>query len=85
FITIMDSVTVFAKDNANLYPQSNYNDTNSSMTTSMPAPESPGCWKDVGCVLVAAAFVVIIVLGITGNGLVIWITGFKIKKTVNNI
>ncbi|KAM9446666.1 chemerin-like receptor 1 [Clarias gariepinus] len=37
------------------------------------------------CAFQATALVIIVVLGLIGNGLVIWIAGFKIKKTVQNL
>ncbi|KAL6465894.1 hypothetical protein MHYP_G00260270 [Metynnis hypsauchen] len=38
--------------------------------------------KDAVCIFYAVAEVVICVLGIAGNGLVIWITGYNVKKSV---
>uniref|UniRef100_A0A3B1JNC7 G-protein coupled receptors family 1 profile domain-containing protein n=1 Tax=Astyanax mexicanus TaxID=7994 RepID=A0A3B1JNC7_ASTMX len=36
------------------------------------------------CIFYAVANVIIFILGVGGNGLVIWITGFKVKKSVVN-
>ncbi len=43
----------------------------------------PGYCKEATCVITVIFNVVIFLLGITGNGAVIWITGFKMKKSVN--
>ncbi|XP_036454433.1 chemokine-like receptor 1 [Colossoma macropomum] len=42
--------------------------------------DSPSC--DALCIFYAVTNVIIIVLGVAGKGLVIWIAGFKVKKSV---
>ncbi|XP_036454174.1 LOW QUALITY PROTEIN: chemokine-like receptor 1 [Colossoma macropomum] len=46
-----------------------------------PAP--PATCTDAKRVFLAVINVIILILGVAGNGLVIWIAGFKVKKSVN--
>ncbi|XP_074526621.1 chemokine-like receptor 1 [Halichoeres trimaculatus] len=41
------------------------------------------CWSEKLCVVLLAVSIAVFLLGFCGNALVIWISGFKMKKTVN--
>ncbi|XP_036454427.1 chemokine-like receptor 1 [Colossoma macropomum] len=61
-------------------PESDYGD----YEYQIPAPSmTPATCTDATCVFLAIVNVIIFVLGVVGNGLVIWIAGFKMKKSVN--
>ncbi|XP_022607481.1 chemokine-like receptor 1 [Seriola dumerili] len=66
-----------------------YQDYNYSYSDNLTPYEEPvfqhksTCLNNVLCVFLLVASVVIFVLGFFGNALVIWISGFKMKKTIN--
>ncbi|KAI4890728.1 hypothetical protein NFI96_031396 [Prochilodus magdalenae] len=49
--------------------------------TTSRTTDSSSC-RDAMCIFYAVAKLIIFILGLAGNGLVIWIAGFKVKKSV---
>lgn len=55
----------------------------SNVTEETFSPHKSLCLREVLCLSLVVLSVVIFLLGFCGNALVIWITGFKMRKTVN--
>ncbi|XP_007241528.3 chemerin-like receptor 1 [Astyanax mexicanus] len=55
---------------------------NYDIQTKATTADSPTC-SDATCIFMTTVLVIIFILGSAGNAVVIWIAGFKLKKSVN--
>ncbi|XP_066510204.1 chemerin-like receptor 1 [Hoplias malabaricus] len=60
------------------YPDYDYTYTNIADPVTPPLPD-----RDSSYIYLAIINIVVFILGVAGNGLVIWIAGFKLRKSVN--
>lgn len=66
------------------YSYEDYEYENSSAVTEETfSPHRPQCLSKAWCLTLVVLSVVVFLLGFFGNALVIWIAGFKMRKTVN--
>lgn len=66
------------------FPDYNYSyEDPSTVTEETFSPHKPLCLREALCLSLVVLSVVVFLLGFCGNALVIWIAGFKMRKTVN--
>ncbi|KAK7164216.1 hypothetical protein R3I94_002823 [Phoxinus phoxinus] len=66
-----------------IYDYSDYLHELESHSKEVSVDSDAGYCREAACVITVIFNVIIFLLGIVGNGAVIWITGFKMKKSVN--
>ncbi|CAL8346282.1 unnamed protein product [Lota lota] len=69
--------------NADEYDNYTYNEDNQTTMQEIVSLPVTGCFESIPCVVLIIINVIIFVLGFCGNGVVIWIAGFKMNKSVN--
>ncbi|TRY71314.1 hypothetical protein DNTS_002251 [Danionella cerebrum] len=80
YLSRSSSRSLFCKAAQNKMFTVEYDDETLSYDQNLP----PGHCRDAECVILIVVDMIIFLLGTAGNGAVIWITGFKMKKSVNS-
>ncbi|XP_061117432.1 chemokine-like receptor 1 [Conger conger] len=65
------------------YDYENYTYMNTTVVEEIEVHGNKSCLKEGSCIILLVVDIMIFVLGVFGNGVVIWISGLKMKKSVN--